>query len=207
MAVRETSRVTRQQKPGYGVRHPDIDRLVTGKSFATQETDVWSNGTLPLRVSAYLGLAELPSEFVTSVRCIVRVSSQIVLCESVDSLWSAWPGGRRTRDESYADTASREVHEETGWLLDRDSIEQVGWLHVELLATPPAHYPYPHPDFVQLVMVATATECDTSRGMPWIDTEGHIVGSRLATTRQVLELVRGFDRAVAPFLNLNDSEA
>jgi 8-oxo-dGTP pyrophosphatase MutT (NUDIX family) len=176
-------------------------RLLDASRPVAQASAAWTNGALPLLVSAHLGPVSLPNELVTSVRCIVRVEDQLVLCETSDPSWHAWPGGRRQSGESYEDTAFREVHEETGWLLDRLSIKVIGWLHIELLASPPEDYPYPHPDLCQLVVVANATEFDDSRGVPWIDTDGHVLGSRLATPREVVELAVGFDQVIAPFLD------
>src|ERR1019366_3035281 len=60
----------------------------------------------------------------------------------------------------------------------------------------------PHPDFLQVVLVSTATESDASRNELWIDTEGYEQGSRLATPREALAIARGSDLMVAPFLEL-----
>lgn len=172
-SLHENPLVSQSMRPGYGTRHPAMTRLLSEHQPSATATAVWGDGTLPLRVSAYLGPAELPDDLVTSVRCITRVKDFIVLCESADSSWSAWPGGRRNPGETFEDTACREVHEETGWRLDRRSIECVGWLHVEHQLTPPADYPYPYPDFLQLVMTSNAMTFDASRGESWRVVAGH----------------------------------
>lgn len=63
------------------MRHPGLEpALAVAEPAGTQET-MWGNGTVPLRVTAFLGRGDLPSELVTSVRCIVRVRDQMVVCE------------------------------------------------------------------------------------------------------------------------------
>ena len=68
---------------------------------------------MPLRVSAYTTPTALPDELVSSVRCVTQAGDLIVLCENANGT-HPWPGGRRHPSKSYADTAAREVHEETG---------------------------------------------------------------------------------------------
>lgn len=135
---------------------------------------------MPLRVSAYTAPADLPEELVTSVRCVVQVGELIVFCENVDG-GHPLPGGRRHPDESYADTVTREVHEETGWLLDRDTLRPLGWLHLEHLAPRRPDDPYPYLDLLQLVFRGTATERDGGPDVLWVDTEGYEQHSRLVS--------------------------
>ena len=49
---------------------------------------------------------------------------------NLDGLTHAWPGGRRQPGESFAETAAREVEEETGWLVRPGSFRLLGWLHL-----------------------------------------------------------------------------
>jgi hypothetical protein len=80
----------------------------------------------------------------------------------------------------------------------------MGWLLVEHLSTPPADYPYPFPDFLQLVVVSNATGLDRSGDETWIDIDGHVLGSRLVSIQEALDVASGFDRAIAPYLELLD---
>ncbi|HEX5404109.1 MAG TPA: NUDIX domain-containing protein [Pseudonocardiaceae bacterium] len=167
---------------GFGERHPDVARLLASRRPAATRDMAWLNGTLPLRVSAYTTPTELPVDVVSSVRCVVRVGELIVFCANRDGA-HPWPGGRREPGESYADTAIREVHEETGWLLDRDSIRPLGWLHLEHLG-PRTDDRYPYPDLLQVVLSGTATERDGGVDVDWTDTEGYELSSRLVTIEE-----------------------
>lgn len=140
---------------------------------------IW--GELPLRISAYTTTPQLPLELISSVRCIVRVGRQVVVCENADGVQHPWPGGRREAGESFADTAAREVHEETGWLIDRESLRQLGWLRLTHLRPLPPGGRSPYPDFLQVVFTATATKRDGDQGQPWTDLDGYEVAWRLAT--------------------------
>lgn len=141
----------------------------------------------------------MPDALVTSVRCIVITADGVVRCNNRDGS-HLWPGGRREPGETFKETATREVLEETGWLLDPDSLHLLGWLHFEYLSERPSDWPFPHPDFVQLVFTATARRReDTADGQAWTDTDGWEQSSDLVPwrelepddlTRPFLELVR-----------------
>ena len=169
-----------RDRPGFGERHPDLATLLARrKPTATGETS-WLGGAMPLRVSAYTTPTELPEELVTSVRCVVQVGELILFCENVDGAHPL-PGGRREPGESYTDTAAREVHEETGWLLDRDTLHPLGWLHLEHLAPRRPDDLHPYPDLLQVVFRGAATERDGDPDIPWTDTDGYEQHSRLVT--------------------------
>lgn len=172
--------VTVSQRPGFGRRHPAMDSLLAATTPVATDETAWLGGAMPLRVGAYIGPADLPDELVTSVRCLVRVGAKIVLCENADGA-HPMPGGRREPGETYVDTAVREVHEETGWLLDRDSLRPLGWLHLEHLAARRPDDPYPYPDLLQVVFRGTATVRDGDPGATWTDTDGYELHSRLVT--------------------------
>jgi len=164
--------------------------LARSTPAATQET-AWANGTRPLRLNAYPEVTQLPDELVVSVRCLVKVEDQVVVCTSLDGLRHAWPGGRRQPGESFAETAAREVEEETGWLLSPGSFRLLGWLHIEHLGPVPEDHPYPHPDFCQVVGVAQAVERRGGADAEWTDTEGYEVSSELMPVRDAERAVDG----------------
>jgi ADP-ribose pyrophosphatase YjhB (NUDIX family) len=159
--------------------HPLLTAALLEAEPAHEIETAW--GTLPLRISAYTTTPQLPLELISSVRCIVRVGRQVVLCENADGVQHPWPGGRREPGESFADTAAREVHEETGWLIDRESLHQLGWLRLTHLAPRRPDGQGPYPDFLQVVFTATATKRDGENGEPWVDLDGYEASWRLAT--------------------------
>lgn len=172
-------------RPGWGARHPDLERILAiHRPVATVET-AWRDGTLPLRAGAHTTVIDLPDALLTSVRCIVQVDDQLVVCTTANGDRHPWPGGRREPGETLVDTAAREVYEESGWLIEPGSFRLLGWLHVEYLEPQDPDWPYPHPDFLQAVCVARAVERARPESGEWSDTEGWEVASTLMPLPQV----------------------
>lgn len=190
-------------RPGWGLRHPAMTKLLasTEVSPAAVEETAWANGTVPLRIVAHTRPAELPDELVTSVRCIVVVKHDIVVCSNRDGLLHPWAGGRREGDETSVETACREVHEETGWLLDPPSLRPLGWLHLEHLREQPDDHPWPHPDFLHLVYTGQALDRDGGADVEWTDTEGYELSSRRMTLDDAAAAVRQ-NRLALAFLQM-----
>jgi ADP-ribose pyrophosphatase YjhB (NUDIX family) len=192
--------MTAASRPGFGERHPDLMTLLATRRPAATHEMAWLDGAMPLRVNAYTAPADLPEVLVSSVRCVVRVGELVVFCENEDGT-HPFPGGRRLPGESYVDTAVREVHEETGWLLDRDSVRPLGWLHLEHLAPRRPDDPYPYPDLLQVVFCGTATERDGGPDVEWTDTEGYELRSRLVTVDEA-RATTSIDLLAPVFLDL-----
>jgi ADP-ribose pyrophosphatase YjhB (NUDIX family) len=190
--------------PGFGARHPRLATLLASHRPAATGETCWLDGAMPLRVSAYTVPAELPEELVTSVRCVVQVGELIVFCENVGGAHPL-PGGRRLAGESFADAAAREVHEETGWLLDRDTLRPLGWLHLEHLAPRRPDDPYPYPDLLQVVFHCTATERDGGADVSWTDLDGYEQSSRLVSVAEA-RASTSTDLLAPAFLDLIDDE-
>lgn len=176
--------VPTMSRPGFGSRHPELVTLLESLTPDATQHDSWANGALPLRISAYLSQRRIPDEVVTSVRCLVEVGDQIVLTESPDDV-NVWPGGRREPGETMRETAVREVHEETGWQVDPESLQLMGFLHLVRLVPAPADDRYPHPDFVQLVFRGQAPQ-RTDDG--WKDLDGYVLRSWLEEPAKARQL-------------------
>ena len=172
--------------------HPALAAVVAeaGVPAAEHET-AWLDGAMPLRISAYVGAestSRLPLELISSIRCIVRVGDEYLFCENKSSR-HPWPGGRRIAGETFVETAAREVHEETGWLLVQDSLRQLGWLRLRHLGPEPEGNEGQYPDFLQLVFVGEARERDggLSPEAAWDDVDGYELGSSLVTLEEAIE--------------------
>ncbi len=103
------------------------------------------------------------------------------MCENRDGARHIMPGGHRIDGESFAQTAIREVHEETGWIVRPESLRTLGWLHVQNLNDAPMDPDLPYPDFLQLVTCGAATERDGGPDADWTDIEGYETSSRLVS--------------------------
>lgn len=184
-----TGPATRAGEP-QGV-HPALAAVLPLQQPAAEHESAWLDGAMPLRVTAYVGAEHtprLPLEIISSIRCIVRVGDKYLLCENKSSR-HPWPGGRRMAGESFAETAAREVHEETGWLLDEESLRPLGWLRLRHLGPEPEGNEGAYPDFLQLVFVGTATERDggLAPDAPWDDVDGYELESTLVTLEDAIE--------------------
>jgi hypothetical protein len=171
------------------MRHPDL-LAVLARSTPSAVTES-CNPAWPVRVSAYLGTAAVPGELVTSVRCLTQVGTKVVVCTNRDGISHPWPGGKRNPGETIHATAVREVHEETGWLIDETSLHQLGWLHLEYLSPLPEDHSFPHPDFCQVVLAGRATERTGGHAANWTDTDSYEISSQLMTIADAWQAASG----------------
>lgn len=165
----------------------------------------WMDGAMPLRLDAHFGAALPPDDLIVSVRCIVRVGDRVVLVENSAGDRHVVPGGHREAGETHAETAIREVHEETGWSVDPESLRQLGWLHFAQLGPRPSGSYDPHPDFVHLVMSGVGTHRDSP---DWTDIEGVEISSQLVSIDEARRESANelHDRLFLDLLRLNDSK-
>jgi 8-oxo-dGTP pyrophosphatase MutT (NUDIX family) len=187
-------------RPGFGARHPEVTVFLAGSRRLSSSVGSWPNGD-GFRLATYALGAPVPEIVVSSVRCIVLVGDEVVVCTNEHGR-HPWPGGRRNPGESFVDTARREVLEETGWVLDESSLELLGWLHIELDAAMPPNHPYPHPDLFQAVYVGRAGQ--RAGDNTWTDVEGYEVSSELMSIEAAKSLPMSLtDAPAAPvFLDM-----
>ncbi|HUP84469.1 MAG TPA: NUDIX hydrolase [Acidimicrobiales bacterium] len=177
---------------GYGLRHPEVARVLAGTHAVVATYDERPAEDLHIRTTGFFGTVPLPDDFVVSIRCLVRVGDELVVCTNAHGS-HPWPGGRREAGESYERTAIREVYEETGWHLDPVSIQPLGWLHLEHLIARPDDWSWPHPDWFQVVLSADATRRERD---VWTDLDGgYEATSCLAPIDAALKMVA--DNSVA----------
>ena len=176
-------------------RHPELLALLDRCTPACEPIDVaWMQ---PLRLTVYVGPQALPEELVVSIRVLVRVGDDVVVCTNVEGRSHAWPGGRREPGETYVETACREVHEETGWILEPETVEPLGWMHIHSFGD--AVPPFPHPDAVHLVVTARANERAAD---DWTDTEGFELSSTLVPVDEACAAISADEPMCVPFLEL-----
>jgi 8-oxo-dGTP diphosphatase len=122
-----------------------------------EETTIWGAGRFAFRVTGYLTSELPPLESITSVRGLV-FRGDSMLCLSEPEGIHLFPGGRREPGEALEETLRRELLEEAGCRLAEVSL--LGFMHFHHLNPAPPGYPYPYPDFLQLVYVAAAADPD-----------------------------------------------
>jgi ADP-ribose pyrophosphatase YjhB (NUDIX family) len=120
-----------------------------------QEMATW--GEQLLRVRSYIGQGTPPAEYVTSVRCVVLRGDTVLVVRDPHEI-HILPGGRRAPAETFELTAMREVREETGWRVG--DLHLLGVKHFHHLSPKSASYPYPYPDFLQLIYQGYALAFD-----------------------------------------------
>jgi 8-oxo-dGTP pyrophosphatase MutT (NUDIX family) len=141
------------------LRLADFLRGQTAVSQATP-TWQWQNQPIPLHEHTYLCPTLPPDELISSSRAIIfRGNEVMVVWDHQNNPYIA-PGGRREPGESVLQTLRREVREETGWSVKDTAV--LGFVHFHHLGSKPPGYPYPYPDFLQVIFTAWADSFDAT---------------------------------------------
>lgn len=111
-----------------------------------EETVTWSIGALLL--ACYLTDRTPPRRYVTSARAVVTDGGRVLVVQDPTDRHIV-PGGRLQANEAPEDALQREVLEETGWTLEY--FHPIGVLHFTHTKAVPEDWPYPYPDFLQIV--------------------------------------------------------
>jgi 8-oxo-dGTP pyrophosphatase MutT (NUDIX family) len=132
----------------------DLANYLASQLLLAEETAVWGNGRLPLQITYYQTQQYPPLAYVTSARAVMFHNGNVMVVRDGDNSYHVVPGGRREDSETVLQTLQREILEETGWTIADP--ELIACTHFHHLAPKPADYPYPHPDFLQLIFVTCA---------------------------------------------------
>jgi ADP-ribose pyrophosphatase YjhB (NUDIX family) len=134
-----------------------------------------------LHVTTYLSRDLPPADLITSARAVVlRADGVLVVRDPVGA--HILPGGRRKAGETLEQAVRREVLEETGWTIDPPRL--LGVKHFRHRSPKPAGYPYPYPDFVQVVYAAQAHRFDPNGR----EIGGYELGAEFQPTAEVQRL-------------------
>ena len=140
---------------------PMLKEFLADRMPLSFETATW--GTIDLQIRHYASNELPPDHLVTSVRAVVLCSGSVLVIREPTGDEHIVPGGRRKAGESLEDTVRREVLEETCWTVADLSVLAVGHFHITSVV--PEDYPYPSPDFLQLVYLARALEYQDKRAI------------------------------------------
>jgi 8-oxo-dGTP pyrophosphatase MutT (NUDIX family) len=136
-----------------------LEEILAGLEAGPVEEVRW-NGGIRLRIAAFLGIAPLPAELVSSARAIVLRDDAVLVAVDVIGIRHILPGGRLEPGETAEAAAARELGEETGWRIG--GVTPLGLLHFRHLTPRPGGYAYPYPSFLQPVFVAEADAFDSA---------------------------------------------
>lgn len=120
-----------------------------------EETAVWGDGLIHLKITGYLTDEPPPIEYVTSVRAVVFRDDAVLAFRDGHGV-HVLPGGRREPGEGLEETLRRELLEETSWRIAQ--AVPLGFSHFHHLSPRPPDYHYPYPDFLQIVAIAEAVQ-------------------------------------------------
>jgi ADP-ribose pyrophosphatase YjhB (NUDIX family) len=165
--------------------------------YQPQTTDRVTWGSLRLQVTSYRCAAVPPLEWITSVRAIVCTDRAVLLVRDPDG-HHILPGGRREANETLVQTVQREVLEETGWEIAQPQL--LGFTHFHHLDAKPVDYPYPYPDFVQLIFAARPAQYHAAaRDSHGYERESQLVDLATLTMESLSPAEQQFLRVAVPF--------
>lgn len=146
-------------------------------------TETWSHwGQIHLREHTYLSEQLPPDEVVSSVRAILFRGEEVMVITDHKKEPYVIPGGRREPGESLEMALRRELLEETGWHVRQTAV--LGFIHFHHLSPKPDGYPYPYPDFLQVVYTAVATSYDVTAMVP----DPYVASARFCPIEELLAL-------------------
>lgn len=156
-----------------------FERFRPAEKPVATDTDSWFNGRMVFTVDTYLGSVSAPTELVTSVRCVLRCGTQIMLVEDAEGRQHVLPGGQIEPGESRREALEREILEETGYTLA--SVEQLGACIFTHTTPRPAGYRFPYPTFVHRVYRGEADERNSTAS----ERGEHIVACRFVSREEL----------------------
>jgi 8-oxo-dGTP diphosphatase len=158
----------------------DLAAYLAPLTAFAEERHTWPTG--PMRLRCYLTERPPPLRYVTSARGIVIDGDRVLAFEDPNNDKNLMPGGRLEPNETPEDALRRELLEETGWSLA--AFRPIGLLHFHHLKRPPDGWPYPHPDFLQIVYAGVPDEYRPEMKEP----DFHVIGSEFLPIDEARQL-------------------
>jgi 8-oxo-dGTP pyrophosphatase MutT (NUDIX family) len=129
----------------------DLDNFLSRHSRISRNTAQWRKG-IELEITGYLCSEAPPADLVSSVRAIVFKEDRVLVMRNLDGIYIL-PGGRVEDGETHRETLQRELLEEAG--AEIRAIVQFGLIHLKHTTPKPKGHPYPYPDFLWPVYLAS----------------------------------------------------
>ena len=128
-----------------------LDKFLSRHKRVSQNTAKWRGG-IELEVSGYLCSEAPPADLVSSVRAIVFREDSVLVMRNLEGDHIV-PGGRVEEGETHEEVLRRELLEEAG--VEINVMAQIGVVHLRHTTPKPEGHPYPYPDFLWRVYVAS----------------------------------------------------
>ena len=109
----------------------------------------WKETDLRIRKTFYLADVLPDLHYVSSVRAVLLQGKEVLLVTNKDGVQHIIPGGRLEANETIMEGLAREILEETGYTFINPQL--VAIIHYQHLTPKPQRYPYPYPEFLQVV--------------------------------------------------------
>ena len=117
---------------------------------------VWNEGTMPVKITAYLSDTMAPERYISSARSIVFKDNSVLVISQENGHQYIIPGGRLEPGESPLEALHREILEETGWTVT--NLRHIGCMHLHYLSSKPDGFKYPYPDSIWSIFISEAVE-------------------------------------------------
>lgn len=134
----------------------DLEKYLDASTELDSIDVIWGEGTLPVKITAYLSDTVAPESYISSARSIVFKDNSVLVVSQENGNQYILPGGRLEPGESPLEALHREILEETGWTIK--DIKHIGFMHLHYLGSKPDGFRYPYPDSIWSIFSSEAVD-------------------------------------------------